>query len=48
MATKTKLLLTLAILLVAVVMLACYSTACMTNDELMQWIDTGTPVACWK
>jgi hypothetical protein len=48
MTTKQRILSTLIIVLIAVSLLACYSTACLTNDELLKWLDTGTPQPCYS
>lgn len=38
----------IVIALIALSMLACYSTACMTNQQILDWVDTGTPQACFS
>lgn len=43
-----RVLMVFAVLVALFSLLACYSTACMTNDELVYWLDTGTPVPCFS
>lgn len=38
---------TIVIILIAVSLLACYSTACMSNQQILDWMDTGTPQPCF-
>jgi hypothetical protein len=43
-----QLVLTVALVLLLLITMACYSTACMTNKELVNWLDTGTPQPCFS
>lgn len=48
MTRKQKLLMLIVVLFAALSMLACYSTGCMTNDELVNYLDTGTAQPCFN
>jgi len=48
MTRKQKLLMLVVVLFAALSMMACYSTACMSNDELINFLDTGTAVPCFN
>lgn len=44
---RTKIVLTLAILAVVAFLLACHSTACMSNENLLGWLrGVATPQPC--
>jgi hypothetical protein len=45
---QRKILMIAAIMLILFSMLACYSTACMSDDELVNWLDTGTAQPCFS
>lgn len=45
---RRRIALCIVIMLIALSMLACYSTACMTNQQILDWVDTGTPQPCFS
>lgn len=42
-----RVLFVLLLLAILFSMLACVSTACMSDQELIEFLEGATPVACW-
>lgn len=45
---ERKLLMSIAIIITVLSMLACTSTLCMTNEELYDWAAGGEPRQCFE
>ena len=45
---RPRLFVVFVVLIALLSMLACYSTACMSNEDIYTWLDTGTPQPCFS